>query len=65
MQFHPILIAAYFLSVFPQILMNVMETETTVIVMLRVPIRMERTLVSATWDIVEMALRVKVCVYFN
>ena len=45
--------------------MNVMETETTVIVMLRVPIRMERTLVSATWDIVEMALRVKVCVYFN
>ena len=45
--------------------MNVMETKTTVIIMLRVPIRMERTLVPATSDIEEMALRVKVCVHFN
>ena len=66
MQFHPIFNAAYFLSVFSQILMIVMETETIVIVMLRAPIiRMERTPVPATWDIVEVALRVKVCVHFN
>ena len=66
MQFHPIFNAAYFLSVFSQILMIVMETETIVIVMLRAPIiLMERTPVPATWDIVEVALRVKVCVHFN
>ena len=43
--------------------MNVMKTGAIVILMLPVPIRMDRIRVVATQDIVEMVPRVKVSVY--
>ena len=43
--------------------MNVMKTGAIVILMLRVPTRMDRIRVAATQDIVEMVPRVKVSVY--
>ena len=42
--------------------MNVMRTETIVIVMPNVPIQMDRIRVPASRDIVEMVSRVTVCV---
>ena len=45
--------------------MNVMKTRAIVILMPRVPIRMDRINVAATRDIVEMVARVRVSVYLN